>query len=262
MSVCVYTNSEADSFEIVQAVQSLLGLGQVLGKLGMQQPHGERHHGAWTGGREGGWERGKRKQERDGEGGNKKEGGMRTEQEREREKREGRQRETERQRVRDENIKPSTHTQTAHSPEGRNLQMALSYVWLLIKPSHLALSAAQLHHSSFSLIPLSLSASASFTLPQTHTYTHTHTSPRKSLYSGESPGFDQGLFDTVITSEVQLAGPSSTAASASLCISICISLVCLCFLSHPSTVQNKYSFSPFTSVSLLLPSVTSFYCHG
>ena len=44
--VCVCTNGEADSFEIVQAVQSLLGLGQVLGKLGMQQPHGERHHGA------------------------------------------------------------------------------------------------------------------------------------------------------------------------------------------------------------------------
>lgn len=30
-----------------------MGLGQVLGKLGMQQPHGERHHGAWTEGRDG-----------------------------------------------------------------------------------------------------------------------------------------------------------------------------------------------------------------
>lgn len=29
-----------------------MGLGQVLGKLGMQQPHGERHHGAWTEGRD------------------------------------------------------------------------------------------------------------------------------------------------------------------------------------------------------------------
>lgn len=50
--VCVYTNGKADGFESVQAVQSLLGLGQVLRKLGMQQPHGERHHGAWTRGRE------------------------------------------------------------------------------------------------------------------------------------------------------------------------------------------------------------------
>lgn len=50
--LCVCTNSEADRSEIVQAVESLLGLGQVLGKLGMQQPHGEWHHGAWTEGRD------------------------------------------------------------------------------------------------------------------------------------------------------------------------------------------------------------------
>lgn len=55
------TNSEADRSEIVQAVQSLLGLGQVLGKLGMQQPHGERHHGAWTEGRDRRGKRGNRK---------------------------------------------------------------------------------------------------------------------------------------------------------------------------------------------------------
>lgn len=58
---CVCTNSKADGFETVQAVQGLLGLGQVLGKLGVQQPHGERYHGAWIKGKEGGGEsRGKR----------------------------------------------------------------------------------------------------------------------------------------------------------------------------------------------------------
>lgn len=46
-----------------------MGLGQVLGKLGMQQPHGERHHGAWTEGRDRRGNQGKIK---------KKQGGMRT----------------------------------------------------------------------------------------------------------------------------------------------------------------------------------------
>lgn len=64
-------------------------------------------------------------------------------------------------RDRDESINPSTHTQTVHSPAGRNLQMALSYVWLLIKASHLSLL---LCCTAPSLIPLSLPASASFTL--------------------------------------------------------------------------------------------------
>lgn len=85
--VCVCTNSEADSFEIVQAVQCLLGLGQVLGELGMQEAHGERHHGAWTGGRVGG--EGRIENGRGGAGGrregeNEKQGGIRTEREKER----------------------------------------------------------------------------------------------------------------------------------------------------------------------------------
>ncbi len=74
----VCTNSEADSFEIVQAVQCLLGLGQVLGKLGTQQSHGEWHHGAWMEG--GDKENGRRQRRRrmQGEGENKKQGWMRT----------------------------------------------------------------------------------------------------------------------------------------------------------------------------------------
>lgn len=64
----VCTNSKADGSEIVQAVQSLLGLGQVLGKLGLQQPHGKWHHGAWTEARD----------ERGNEGKKKEQGGMRT----------------------------------------------------------------------------------------------------------------------------------------------------------------------------------------
>lgn len=92
MLVC--TNSKADRSEIVQAVQSLLGFGQVLGKLGMQQPHGEWHHGAWTEGRD-------RK-------GNKKQGGMRAGDMGRKSRGAGRQ--GDRERARDENINPSTHT--------------------------------------------------------------------------------------------------------------------------------------------------------
>lgn len=74
-AVCVYTNSEADTFENVQAVQSLLGLGQVLWKLGVQQPHGERHHGACGEGE--GRQVGSRERICETRG-NKKQGGMRT----------------------------------------------------------------------------------------------------------------------------------------------------------------------------------------
>lgn len=88
------TNNKADRSETVQAVQSLLGLGQVLGKLGMQQPHGEWHHGAWTEGRD-------RK-------GNKKQGGVRTGKMRRKSREAGRQ--GGKERARDENINPSTHT--------------------------------------------------------------------------------------------------------------------------------------------------------
>lgn len=52
--ICGYTNSKGASFEVVQAVQSFLGLGQVLRKLSMQQPHGERHHRTWIEGMDGG----------------------------------------------------------------------------------------------------------------------------------------------------------------------------------------------------------------
>lgn len=157
--------------------------------------------------------------------------------------------ETERHRVRDENINPSTHTQTAHSPEGRNLQMALSYVWLLIKPSHRSLcvccTAPSLIFLPHPSVPLCLCI--------THSQRRAHT--RKRLYSGESPGFDQVLFDTIIRSEAQLVGPSLAVAPASRGISISISDVGLFSISPPPPVWNQHSFFPIkSSVSVTAPS--------
>lgn len=182
---CVYTNSEADSFEIVQAVQCLLGLGQVLGKLGMQQPHGQRHHGAWTGGREGGKRTEDKKKTGDrgkmceGRGKIRNRVGY-SRREREKKGREGRERQKDR--VQDENINPSTHTQTAHSPGGRNLQMALSYVWLLIKPSHLSLYVCCTAPSLIFLPHPSVSLSASTSFTQSHTHRGTHIPEEEPIF--------------------------------------------------------------------------------
>lgn len=124
-------------------------------------------------------------------------------------------------RQKDENIKPSTHTQTVHSPGGRSLQMAPSYVWLLIKASHLSISVCRTAPSLICLPHPSACLYIIHTLTHTHTHSmqtdrHTHTPLSKSLCSGESPGFDQGLFDTVIWSETLRATPSLAAASASV----------------------------------------------
>lgn len=113
--------------------------------------------------------------------------------------------------------------------------MALSYVWLLIKPSHL--SPCVLHssitHLSASCLCLSLTLHHSHSLAVTHTQTDTHIPLRKSLHSGESSGFHQGLFDIVIRSETQLAGPSLAAASATLRISIpMLCIWCASYLTH------------------------------
>lgn len=105
-----------------------------------------------------------------------------------RERREKIKRESrERHRVRDENINPSTHTQTAHSPRGRNLQMALSYVWLLIKPSHLSLSVLHSSITHLSASSLCLSASTSFTRSLSHSHTYRHTYPWGRAYIQVSP---------------------------------------------------------------------------
>lgn len=135
--------------------------------------------------------------------------------------------------------------------------MALSYVWLLIKPSHLSLcvcctapSLISLPHPSVSLclilcLFLPLHHSHGLSLSLSLSYTHIHTSLGKSLYSGESPGFDQGLFDIVIRSETQLTGPS-LAAAFPVYVSQFLSLLVIPI--YPSTVQNTHSFSPFAPV--------------
>lgn len=133
--------------------------------------------------------------------------------------------------------------------------MALSYVWLLIKPSHRSLcvccTAPSLIFLPHPSVPLCLCI--------THSQRRAHT--RKRLYSGESPGFDQVLFDTVIRSEAQLVGPSLAVAPASRGISISISDVGLFSSSPPPPVWNQHSFFPLSQVSLSLPPLISLYPH-
>lgn len=119
--------------------------------------------------------------------------------------------------------------------------MALSYVWLLIKPSHLSLSVCCTAPSLIFLphpsVPLCLCISHS------QRRAHARASLRKSLYSGESPGFDQVLFDTVIRSEAQLVGPSLAVAPASCGVSISMSDVGLFSISPhlPSGINARFS---------------------
>lgn len=156
--------------------------------------------------------------------------------------------------MRDENINPSAHTQTAHSPEGRNLQMALSYVWLLIKPSHLSLplslSAAQLYHSSSCLIPPSLPEHHSHCLSHTQIRTHF---PKGAAYIQVSP---RALIrvSLILSSDLKL---SVLVHLWQLNLDFYLTLSTSTILSLPSTVWSTQSSSTFTPELQLLP-----FLHG
>lgn len=142
--------------------------------------------------------------------------------------------------MRDENINPSTHTQTAHSPEGRNLQMALSYVWLLIKPSHLArrCTAPSLIFLPHPSVSLPLHRSCCHTDTRVHTHAHIcrgrayiQVSPRALIRLSLIPSSDLKL-----SSLVHLRAAASTHP----CICISISHICLCCL---STITDRHYFT-------------------
>lgn len=155
------------------------------------------------------------------------------------------------ERQKDENIKLSTHTQTVHSPGGRNLQMAPSYVWLLIKPSHLSISVCCAAPSLISLPHPSASLYIIHTLPHTllcacmqaHTRMHTPESMFRWvpwLWSG-SLWYRHLIWN-------QLATPSLAPASASLCISVSIYIL-FTFVFYQTHLEDTIN-----SLFLILPS--------